>query len=54
MNNAIMQWQGGKCRLADNLNKALDIPHGVYVEPFVGSGGLFLNRDIYTTAMHCL
>ena len=48
MNNAIMQWQGGKCRLADNLNKALDIPHEVYVEPFVGSGGLFLNRDTYT------
>ena len=46
MGLSISTWQGGKLRLADKLNKALEVKHSIYIEPFVGAGGLFLNRDI--------
>ena len=46
MINTIMNWQGGKVRLADKLNRVLNVRHKVYIEPFLGSGGLFLNREI--------
>lgn len=36
---------GGKRRLAGRIRRAIDgIPHEIYVEPFVGMGGVFLRR----------
>ncbi len=46
MSNLLMHWQGSKYRLADKLNSVLNVTHDIYVEPFMGSGGLFLNREI--------
>jgi DNA adenine methylase len=40
-------WLGGKRRLAKRLVALIEaIPHRVYVEPFVGMGGVFFRRRI--------
>jgi site-specific DNA-adenine methylase len=41
-----MQWIGGKARLSSQLRAALNVEHTVMVEPFLGGGGLFLNRCV--------
>ncbi len=46
-NIVLMQWAGGKSRLAPQLREALDVEHKTMVEPFVGSGGLLLNRKTW-------
>ena len=53
MDNKLMQWQGGKLRLAKKINSALSTPYHTYIEPFVGSGGLFLNID-WTDCNHII
>lgn len=41
----VAPWQGGKRRLATRLiERIAAVPHGIYVEPFVGMGGVFLRR----------
>ncbi|MCC5625960.1 DNA adenine methylase [Nostoc sp. CHAB 5715] len=38
-------WLGGKRALANRLTAMIaEIPHGLYAEPFVGMGGVFLRR----------
>lgn len=40
-------WLGGKRRLARRLTALIEaIPHRVYVEPFVGMGGVFFRRQV--------
>ena len=39
-----LKWAGGKTRLVDRINEVL--PKGkTFIEPFVGSGAVFLNTD---------
>jgi len=42
-----MQWAGGKSRLAPQLREALNVGHKIMVEPFLGAGGLLLNRSTW-------
>ncbi len=40
----IMKWAGGKARLAGQIAEAFGAPcEGTYIEPFVGSGAVFLH-----------
>lgn len=41
----LLKWAGGKARLAPEISGAFDGPcRGTYVEPFLGSGAVFLHR----------
>lgn len=43
----VAPWLGGKRNLARQITAILDgTPHGVYAEPFVGMGGVFLRRTM--------
>ena len=46
-NIVLMQWAGGKSRLAPQLREALNVEHKIMVEPFLGAGGLLLNRSTW-------
>lgn len=46
MSCKIMTWQGGKYRMAQKLNAALSVSHELFIEPFVGAGGMFLNKRL--------
>ena len=41
---AFLKWPGGKLRLVERIREALG-PAGRLIEPFVGSGAVFLNTD---------
>ena len=42
----VAPWIGGKRSLAKQLVQRIgETPHGLYAEPFVGMGGVFLRRD---------
>ena len=43
----VAPWLGGKRNLAKRITAILDAtPHGLYAEPFVGMGGIFLRRSM--------
>ncbi|MGH1451867.1 MAG: DNA adenine methylase [Paracoccaceae bacterium] len=43
--NPVAPWMGGKRNLAKRITALIDAtPHGTYVEPFIGMGGIFLRR----------
>lgn len=43
----VAPWLGGKSRLAKTIiDKISAIEHGIYAEPFVGMGGIFLRRTM--------
>lgn len=44
MKNRFFRWYGGKMRMLEKL-QALIPKHGIYIEPFIGSGALALNHD---------
>ena len=43
-NRPFLKWAGGKFRLIDRINKLLP-PGNRLIEPFIGSGAVFLNTD---------
>ena len=49
--NPVAPYQGGKRNLARRIIERLSaIPHEIYVEPFVGMGGIFLRRPFRVRA----
>ncbi|PCJ04263.1 MAG: DNA methyltransferase [Rhodobacteraceae bacterium] len=47
----VAPWMGGKRNLAKRITAILDAtPHGLYAEPFVGMGGIFLRRSMQPRA----